>query len=460
MGGMYFTQDEVTVAEGRMADPRRADEMVATAQAARIAHWHLGETVAFGAYTLQQANSPTFDLTTAKPAVRFSATLVGLVVLPSQVVHDDVDAFPTDVIMTPALTRRLSDSWAYPTYALRLDQGSRAVSAMERAIIGVLPPGSPYTFHVTSVVEGQVERASKPEAIALGTFGAIAALAALLIAGLAISRGLWENDGDLDVLRALGADPVTRTLDASLGTVVAVVIGSLLAFVVAVALSPLGAARPHTPGGPGATGRRRLDRARDRGRRPGGGPGGLHCGARLPPGRPSVGRAGRAGRTAIVRRQRRGPDGAAGTGGRRAAVLARTWPRSHRGPGALGTHRRGTGRHRGGGDGYVRQQPPHPRLAPGAVRVELELRNRLARRQQHPPRRRCAHGPRPRRRLVDRLQLRQRPDRRPDRPRPDHGQAQPARARRSCLGTRYGPSTRSSLVPPPWRLCTRNSGTP
>ena len=110
---------------------------------------------------------------------------------------------------------------------------------MERAIIGVLPPGSPYTFHVTSVVEGQVERASKPEAIALGTFGAIAALAALLIAGLAISRGLWENDGDLDVLRALGADPVTRTLDASLGTVVAVVIGSLLAFVIAAALSPL-----------------------------------------------------------------------------------------------------------------------------------------------------------------------------------------------------------------------------
>jgi hypothetical protein len=238
-GGMYFTQDRLTVAAGRMADPRRADEMVATAQAARISGWHLGETVAFGAFTLQQANSPTFDLQTARPEVRVSVKLVGLVVLSSQVVHDDVDTFPTDVLMTPALTRQLSHSGLYPTYALRLDHGGRDVAAVERAVIGILPPGSPYTFHVTSVVEGQVERASKPEAIALGAFGAIAALAALLIAGLAISRALWENGEDLDVLRAFGADPLTTTADAVFGLLVAVVVGGLVAVGLAVGLSPL-----------------------------------------------------------------------------------------------------------------------------------------------------------------------------------------------------------------------------
>jgi hypothetical protein len=230
-----------------MADPRRADEMVATAQAARISGWHVGETVAFGGFTVAQANEPNFNLQTTKPADRVSAKLVGLVVLANQVVHDDVDAFPADVIMTPALTRKLTgvvggstDSiGAYPTYGLRLDHGSRDVAAVQRHVIGLLPPGSPYDFHVTSVVEGQVERAGKPEAIALGVFGVIAALAALLIAGLSVSRTLWENGEDLDVLRAMGADPVTTTADALFGPLGAVIVGGLLAVGVAVGLSPL-----------------------------------------------------------------------------------------------------------------------------------------------------------------------------------------------------------------------------
>ena len=119
----------------------------------------------------------------------------------SQVVNDDVDRFPTYVVMTPALTRRLRVSAAYPSYGLRLKHGSADVAAVEREIIQLLPRGSVYTFHVTSVTEGQVERASKPEAIALGVFGAIAGLVTLLIAGLAISRGLWADGEDLDVLR-------------------------------------------------------------------------------------------------------------------------------------------------------------------------------------------------------------------------------------------------------------------
>ena len=95
VGGMYFTQDRVTVAEGRMADPASTDEMVATAEAAHISGWHLGETVPFGAYSLQQANTATFNPLTAAPHLRFSAKLVGIVVFSSQVVDDDVDRFPT-----------------------------------------------------------------------------------------------------------------------------------------------------------------------------------------------------------------------------------------------------------------------------------------------------------------------------------------------------------------------------
>ena len=110
---------------------------------------------------------------------------------------------------------------------------------MEREIARARPQDTPYSFHVTSVTEGQVERSSKPEAIALGVFGAIAALAALLIAGQAISRALWAEGEDLDVLRALGADSSTVTLTPSSDLLGAVFLGAALAVGLAVALSPL-----------------------------------------------------------------------------------------------------------------------------------------------------------------------------------------------------------------------------
>ena len=238
VGGEYFSQDRVTVAQGRMANPRSSAEIVTTAEAAKLSGWHVGEIIPFGALTVAQIEAGA-NPNTAELALRFSAKLVGLVVFANQVVDDDVDRFPTLVLMTPALTRRLSASAAYASYGLRLEHGSSDVAAVEREIIQLLPRGSIYTFHVTAVTEAQVERASKPEAIALGVFGAIAALVTLLIAGLAIGRGLWADGEDIDVLRALGADPATLTWGATLGLLGAVVLGALLAVGVGVGLSPL-----------------------------------------------------------------------------------------------------------------------------------------------------------------------------------------------------------------------------
>jgi hypothetical protein len=238
-GGAYFTQDRVTVAEGRMADPRRADEFVASALAVKLAGWHLGETIRLGAVTLQQANSPTFNFATFKPTRVVAVKLVGIAVFSSEIVRDEVDTYPTYVLLTPALTQELRQSAVFPIYGLRLRGGSQSVASVERAIIKIIPPGTTYTFHVTSVAEGQVERSSKPEALALGVFGGIAALAALLIAGLALSRALWESREDLDVLRALGAGPAMIVADAALGLLGAVLVGGLLAVGVALGLSPL-----------------------------------------------------------------------------------------------------------------------------------------------------------------------------------------------------------------------------
>ncbi len=239
VGGMYFDQDRVSVAQGRMADPDRDDEMVATAQAARLLHWHVGQTVLLGAYTPAQIQDPSFNPEVAPADVEVSVRLVGLVVLANQVAEDDVDRYPTVVLITPALTKRLAAYETLPLYGFQLDRGSSDVAPVEQEIIHLLPKGTIYAFHVTTVVSGQVQRAVKPESIALAVFGAIAALAALLFAGLSITRGLWANDGDGRVLRSLGADPATITLDAVLGQLGAVVVGALVAVGVAVLLSPL-----------------------------------------------------------------------------------------------------------------------------------------------------------------------------------------------------------------------------
>jgi hypothetical protein len=238
-GGEYFSQDRLPVAEGRLAVPSRSDEFVASSEVARLGHWHVGDRVSFGAYTVGQVEQTNGNFLTLRPATRFRATLVGLVVLPGQLVRDDVDRFTYGVLVTPSLTERLRASGGFPTYALKLEHGDRDVPAVETEIIHSLSNGSFYNFHLTSVAEGQVERATRPEAIALGVFGIIAGLAALLLGGQAVARALRADRESMAVLRSLGERPVAVLSDAALGPLGAVVVGAVVAVVVAVAFSPL-----------------------------------------------------------------------------------------------------------------------------------------------------------------------------------------------------------------------------
>ncbi len=238
-GGEYFTQDRLPVASGRRADPNRTDQFMASAEVARLARWHVGQRISFGAYTVQQIEETNGNFLAVRPAVHFSATLVGLVVFPSQLVRDDVDRFSYSVLLTPSMTERLRAGSGFPTYALRLEHDGGDVPAVEGEIIHGLANGSFYNFHLTSVAEGQVERASRPEAIALGVFGLIAGLAALLIGGQAIARVIRNDRESMAVLRSLGARTMDVTSDVALGPLGSVFLGALLAVGVAVAFSPL-----------------------------------------------------------------------------------------------------------------------------------------------------------------------------------------------------------------------------
>jgi hypothetical protein len=103
----------------------------------------------------------------------------------------------------------------------------------------VVPPRATVEFHVTARVVTEVELALKPESVALGGFGAIAALVCLVLGAQAISREVRWGDDDRRAMRALGAAPSVTAADGLIGILGAVAIGSLVAIGVAVGLSPL-----------------------------------------------------------------------------------------------------------------------------------------------------------------------------------------------------------------------------
>ncbi len=252
LGRAYVTQDRVTLVKGRLADPHRADEAVMNAEAATEMGVHVGSVIRIPFYTDAEVASPSYN---GGPYLDARVKLVGVVVFASSVVEDDIDTLGTaNVLLSPALTRQLSICCAYYSgLGLQVAGGARNGPRVENEV-GRLSPlvasGVGGSASNPARIETSAQRAIKPEAIALWVFGAIAGLAVLLIAGQIIGRILRLEARDTATLRALGADRRMALWEELIGIFASVVIGSLLAVVVAVVLSPLtplGPVRPVYP---------------------------------------------------------------------------------------------------------------------------------------------------------------------------------------------------------------------
>jgi ABC-type antimicrobial peptide transport system permease subunit len=243
LDGLYSDQDRLTIVRGQRANPARADQVVATTQAASVLGLHVGSRISVG--VLPNAARTHSDFRKLK------LTVVGLGVLNTQVVQDDIDRDRTGFLIgTPALARMIVPCCAnYEYVGLQLAGGSSDDAAVEQEYDDLLSTsrytesgrgaGSTLQVYVTSAIEAQAQRAIRPEAIALGVFGLIAGLAALLIGAQSISRQLREGAEDTAVLRALGAGPAAIAADGLPGILAATAAGSLLAAAVAAGLSPL-----------------------------------------------------------------------------------------------------------------------------------------------------------------------------------------------------------------------------
>ncbi len=240
--GMFASQDRLTVVQGRQAV--RPDEVVATSRAAATLHLHVGSRLPVGIW----APGPGGGL---PPFYRkLDLTVTGIGVLSTQVVQDDIDSQRTGFLIgTPALDREFASCCSATFYVgLRLASGGYEAAVGQEYVN--LTKTSPYfadgaaqllqllEVYETPAIEAEAQSAIRPEAIALGVFGIIAALAALIIGAQSISRQLRAAGDDAEILRALGAGPGAATADGVLGILAAVVAGALLAVAIAIGLSP------------------------------------------------------------------------------------------------------------------------------------------------------------------------------------------------------------------------------
>lgn len=236
--GLLFNQDRFAVTSGRMADPKRADEVMVTQSAAAAMGLHLGQTIPV-------AIKPVSGSGLVR---RIGLKVVGVGLLNREVVQDQIAKFPTYIIATPALTRSVAADTNIVYLGVQVRGGAGEVAAVERRWNSTEQYFT--DFQVASQVETEAQQSLGPEALALGVFGGIAALAALLLGIQLIARQLGRRERDLVVMRAVGADPTTTGLDGLIGVFASILAGSILAVGVALALSPLfpiGPVRPVYP---------------------------------------------------------------------------------------------------------------------------------------------------------------------------------------------------------------------
>ena len=236
--GLLFNQDRFAVTSGRMADPARADEVMVTQNAAASLGLHLGEVVPV-------VISPSSG---SGPDRHIGLKVVGIGLLNREVVQDQIAKYPTYMVATPALTRSVAGDGSIVYLGVQLRGGAADVAAVERRWNSTERYFT--DFQVVSQVQSEADQSIRPMALALGVFGAIAWLATLLLGIQLVARRLSAREHDLAVMRAVGADPATTTLDGLVGTLGSVLAGAVLAVGVALALSPLfpiGPVRPVYP---------------------------------------------------------------------------------------------------------------------------------------------------------------------------------------------------------------------
>ena len=237
LNGEYSSMDRVTIIAGRRTNPRSTDEAIMNVQAAQELGLHVGSTITLPIYTDFEVNSPK----SFPPSRILKVTMVGEFVASRDVVESDIDSLGASaVIFSQGLTRQLAPKYSTGTETfLQLKGGSAHATKVLDEVYKIDPIAQHFPAEVTTSFLPVAQQIISPDAVALGVFGAIAALAALLIGALMLGRLLRGGEEELEVMHALGARRSMLLAEELLGALSAIVVGALLAVLVAIGLSPL-----------------------------------------------------------------------------------------------------------------------------------------------------------------------------------------------------------------------------
>jgi hypothetical protein len=249
LNGEFTSVDRVTIIRGRMFHNDATDEAVINVQTAQETGTHVGSVVSLPFFTDAQIVSSNND---TKPSRIVTVKVVGEFVASRNVVESDIDSLGASaVIFSPALTRELSLHYATGTETyLQVRGGDRNAKRVLNEVFKVDPVARHFPSDITSAFVPTAQQAISPQAVALAIFGVVAGLAVFLIGALIIGRSVRLGAAEIRVLRALGASRTMLLGDELVGLCAALVVGSFLAIVAAVLLSPLtplGPVRPVYP---------------------------------------------------------------------------------------------------------------------------------------------------------------------------------------------------------------------
>jgi hypothetical protein len=240
LDGEYFRQDVMSVQAGRL--PVRAGELALTAQQAQFFGVGVGGHVQYQFYR-------TSDDGADQPDGRRSFLVTGIVVVPPALV-DQFDAFPTAVLPPAATARFLDGRFIFGWVGSRLARGPAGIPALRRSLAAlaqsyarahrlplaeVPPPG----IRRMDVIQHHAQQAIAPQALALGAFGVLAALAMLVLTSQGMSYLLSRAGPPSRILQAHGATRAQAALAIAGPPGVAAAAAAALAVAGAVALSPL-----------------------------------------------------------------------------------------------------------------------------------------------------------------------------------------------------------------------------
>jgi putative ABC transport system permease protein len=223
---------------GRLPAAGAPGEIAITQIGAQRLHLRVGSTLRMAA--LDDSAPPR-----ARP---LTERVVGVFVTDGSVVPvNDLDQVP-QIVASPALYQELGPAYgAFNGVYVKLRPGASlpAFSASARALAQRYPETGKQVFVADQAVqEATVERAIRPQAVALALFALALALTALLIVGQAAARLLIGAAGDNPALAALGMTRRQLFAAGLLEVAAATAAGAAASVVIAVVASPL------TPIGP------------------------------------------------------------------------------------------------------------------------------------------------------------------------------------------------------------------